>query len=202
MAEDLDARVADGLGRARPSVARGVVHDEDPVDELGDAADRLADETLLVERGHDDRDPLSLEHQAEAAAAPVADAAIGSTTSAAIAPSEEPDQRADEERRPARARRRLARRRRLDDPARLDALREVEQLARLEEVVLDRGRRASAVVITELRFDESAGAAGRGGRRVRDDRSLLPLRRADALVDLVELRVRTSRPGLEQRPSP
>ena len=86
VADDPHARVADRLGRSRRAVARGIVDDDDPVDELGDPTDRLADEPLLVERGNDDRDPLAVEHQVVGGAAPRRRAAIGSATSAAMAP--------------------------------------------------------------------------------------------------------------------
>ena len=63
--QDLDARVAGAFRSLSGHVARAVVHDEDRVDELGDAADGLAHEPLLVEGGHHDRHPLAVEHQLE-----------------------------------------------------------------------------------------------------------------------------------------
>ncbi len=63
--DDLEARV----GRRRRSrtlgggVARGVVDDEDAVDELGDAGERLRQQGLLVVGRDDHPDTLALEHQ-------------------------------------------------------------------------------------------------------------------------------------------
>ena len=159
-----------------------------------------ADEAFLVERGHDDRDPLALEHQDEAgAAAPRRRAAMGSTTSAAIAPTMSPIKRPDEERRPARAGRRLARGRGLDDPARLDALGEVEELARLRGVVLDGGpaRVGSGDHGVEVRRDEQPLL--QRDRAVGDDRGLLRLCRADARVHLRELSLARLHLLLEKR---
>ena len=55
------------LRRGRPGplcgrVERGVVDDVDPVDEAGDAGQRLLEQRLLVVGGDDDRDALALEH--------------------------------------------------------------------------------------------------------------------------------------------
>ena len=71
------------------AVPRRVVDDVDPVDEVGDAADRLDDEALLVVRGHDDCDPLALDHQPEVASRRRR-AANGSAASATIAPTSRP----------------------------------------------------------------------------------------------------------------
>ena len=124
-----------------------------PIDELGDAADRLADEPLLVERGHDDRDPLAVEHQAVGGAAPCRRAAIGSTTSAAMAPRIRPmsaptssDERLD------RAVVLLAT---AGSTTRLDStsLREIQELtATRRGCSWIAARLASAVVITEFRL--------------------------------------------------
>ncbi len=60
--DHLDPRVA---VRPRPldrGVGGAVVDDVDPVDEVGDAAQRLRDEELLVVGGDDDGDALALEH--------------------------------------------------------------------------------------------------------------------------------------------
>ena len=64
MLDHLDARIAGRASRCGGAVARGVVDDVDPVDELRDRADRLRDQLLLVVRGHDDGNPLVVEHPA------------------------------------------------------------------------------------------------------------------------------------------
>src|SRR5262245_56474000 len=89
--EDLDARVASREGPLAGRVTRRVVDDVDPIDEIGNAAERVHDEALLVVGGHDDRDPLALEHQAGAeTAVRRRRAAKGSAASAAIVPMSRP----------------------------------------------------------------------------------------------------------------
>ena len=60
--DDLDTRV---VGRARTlgcRIGRGVVDDEDPVDEAGNALNSGCDQLLFVVRRHDDGNALTLEH--------------------------------------------------------------------------------------------------------------------------------------------
>ena len=195
----MHALVADRLGRSRRAVARGVVDDDDAVDELGDPADRLADEPLLVERGHDDRDPLAVEHQAVGGAAPRRRAAIGSTTSAAIAPRIRPmSAPTSSDERLERAVVLLAA---AGSTTRLDSTlsREIEELTRLGEALLDRGaagvgRRDHGVEVRghQQPLIERDRAIGEDGR-------LLRLGRADARVHLVELRLGRLDLLLEQR---
>ena len=58
-----------------------VVDDDDHVDEVGDAADRLRDEQLLLEGRDDDRDALALDHERESlgrcCSAPAAEPWVG-----------------------------------------------------------------------------------------------------------------------------
>ena len=61
--DQLDSRVcrrAHGLGGP---VGRGVVDDEDPVDELGDPGEGRPDQPLLVVGGDDDRNALPVDHR-------------------------------------------------------------------------------------------------------------------------------------------
>jgi hypothetical protein len=60
--DQLHARICLGPDRRDSAVRRAVVDDVDAVDELRDAADRLADQLLLVVRGDDDRHALAFEH--------------------------------------------------------------------------------------------------------------------------------------------
>jgi hypothetical protein len=62
--DHLDARVSDGPRTLGSRVARGVVYDEDPVDEARDALQRRCDQVLLVVRRDHHGDALSLEHAA------------------------------------------------------------------------------------------------------------------------------------------
>jgi hypothetical protein len=60
--DHLDALVLERAGSLDGRVLRGVVHDVDAVDECGDRGDGLAEELLLVVRGHDDRHTLAFQH--------------------------------------------------------------------------------------------------------------------------------------------
>jgi hypothetical protein len=60
--DHLDARVADRPGAFRGGVARGVVDNEDPVDEAGDPLQRCCDQALLVVRRDDDCNRFAFQH--------------------------------------------------------------------------------------------------------------------------------------------
>ena len=123
--DELDARIgrrADGLGRP---VGGGVVDDEDPVDELGDAGQRRSDQPLLVVGGDDDRDALPVDHGSGGSGA-AGEERIGEERRRAA--EQEPEQGADQGAVAAAARRRLDRGRRLDDLCLLDVLGERELL--------------------------------------------------------------------------
>ena len=189
MPNDLDALVAELARAIARAVARCVVDDVDPVDEVGDAAQRLDDEALLVVRGHHDGDPLPLEHQPSLVSGRRR-ARTRLRHECRHEADHEPDQRADEERRPARARGRLHGAGLLDDAARLDALREVQQLAGLEEVLLESraprvGSRDDRVQV--LTQQQPLDGSDRG---VVEQRVLLPLGLLDARLDGGELRRR------------
>src|SRR6266853_640724 len=65
MRHDLDARVAGAAGCCFSPVARRVVDDEDPIDEIGNALDRRRDEGLLVVGGNDHPHGPVFQHQRE-----------------------------------------------------------------------------------------------------------------------------------------
>src|SRR5262245_60914037 len=63
--EDRDPRISCGGGVRAPrrAVARGVVDDDDPVDEVGHRCERHGEQLLLVVRRHDDGHSLALDHR-------------------------------------------------------------------------------------------------------------------------------------------
>ena len=60
--DQLDAPVRERLDALSRPILRPVVHDDDPVDEVGDAGQRRPDQRLLVVGGNHDGDALALEH--------------------------------------------------------------------------------------------------------------------------------------------
>ncbi len=62
--DHLDPGIVDAARPLRGRVARGVVDDEDSVDEAGDPLHRRCDQSFLVVRRYHDGDALSFEHPA------------------------------------------------------------------------------------------------------------------------------------------
>ena len=136
--DHLDTRIADGSCPCDGLVGRGVVDDDDPIDEVRDPSHGLGDEVLLLVRGNDDGDTLALDHWRPLVLAPrVPSLQEGVGDRGTECSEQQSDQPADRRGVAPARRRRLRGDRGLHDLALLDVLGEREQLLVLEQLLLD-----------------------------------------------------------------